>query len=67
MLPFWARLVIFIVGLVVGIGCERYTYQIVQTVGKSAWAERYLGDTYNMWKLIGVAVIIAVTVYLVRL
>lgn len=58
------RLIIFAIGIIAGVGCLRYTYQIVQTVGRSSWAEQHLGDTFNMWKLIGVALIVVATVYL---
>jgi len=58
------RIIIFLIGIALGVGCLRYTYQIVRTVGRSSWAEQHLGDTFNMWKIIGIVVIIGSTGYL---
>jgi len=43
----------------------RYTEPIVRNIGKSTWAEQYLGNggTYTMWKIIGFILPIAVITY----
>lgn len=60
-------IVIFIVGIGVGIALMRYSYQLTQLFGYNSLAERYLGQagTYTMWRLLGLIVIIATLWYVI--
>lgn len=65
------RALIFVSSIFVGILILRYTDKIVNNVGYFDWAERYLGfggggGTYNLWKIIGILVIIAGIVIAVK-
>ncbi|MCX6806898.1 MAG: hypothetical protein NT135_02145 [Candidatus Berkelbacteria bacterium] len=65
------RILIFVALILVGLLILKYTVKIVDTVGHSGWADRYLGmgvggGSYNMWKLIGIIVIIIGIVILVK-
>ena len=67
---FW-RILIFLSSILVGILILVYTNYIVDLVGHNAWAEKYLGlgaggGTYNMWKIIGILVIIAGIYFAIR-
>lgn len=59
------KLLIFIVGILGGIGCMKYNYPLTQLFGFNSLAERYLGNggTYSMWKLLGVLLIIGTIWY----
>lgn len=54
------RWMVLLIGVPLGFWVMRYKDRIVGMVGKMEWAERYLGEggTYNMWSLIGLAIII---------
>lgn len=57
------RILIFVGSILIGVLILKYTERIVDTVGHSDWADRYLGfggggGTYTMWKIIGLLVII---------
>ena len=57
--------------VLVGILILKYTQKIVDTVGHSDLADRYLGfgasgGTYTMWKIIGLLVIIVGVVLGIR-
>jgi len=56
----WLKLLILILGVIVGTLFVRYSYQLTQLFGHNSYAERYIGEggTYSMWKLLGIAVII---------
>lgn len=56
----FGRLIIFILAFIGGILIMKNTVPIVKIVGRSSWAEKYLGTggTYSMWSLIGVAIIL---------
>jgi hypothetical protein len=55
----WAKILIFIVCLVLGVFFLVKTERIVFFVGHSSWAERYLGPggSYTMWKIIAILTI----------
>ena len=59
-MSFFARLLLLLVAIGLGILIERFTERIVNFIGYSGWAEAKLGagGTYTMWKLIGLIVII---------
>jgi hypothetical protein len=57
------RILTFVGSILIGVLILKYTERIVDTVGHSDWADRYLGfggggGTYTMWKIIGLLVII---------
>jgi len=64
------RILIFSGSILLGILILIYTQKIVDTVGHSDWAERYLGfgggGTYNMWKIIGILIIMAGVVIAIK-
>lgn len=56
------RILIFIVSISIGILILKYTKYIVDQIGYSEWAERYLkffGGTYAFWKIIALLIIAA--------
>lgn len=55
-----AKLLIFVLGLGVGVGFIKYSYQLTQLFGHNSYAEQYIGSggTYSMWKLLGLAAIL---------
>ena len=59
------RILVFILGIALSVLILKYTEPIVRTVGKSVFAEKYLGmgGTYNMWKLIALLIAIASILY----
>jgi len=59
------KFVIFIAMFAVGVLILRYNEPIVRMVGKSSFAEKYLGmgGTYTMWKLIAVVIMIVGYLY----
>jgi len=61
------KIIFFVITFGIGILILRYTEPIVRTVGKSSFAERYLGSggTYNMWKIIAISVMIIGFLYLI--
>jgi len=61
-------LLIFILGLGVGTGLIKYSYQLTQLFGHNSLAEQYLGNggTYTMWRLLGLVVIVGAIVYVFR-
>jgi len=63
------RILIFLIAIVLGIFILKYKERIVNTIGHSDWADRYLGGgggTYNLWTIIGLLIIIAGIYILVR-
>jgi hypothetical protein len=65
---FVVKLLIFIVGITLGVVFVKYNFQLTQLFGHNYYAERYLGDggTYTMWKLFGAFLMIGVIIYLFR-
>lgn len=59
------KFLVLVLGIVICILILKYTEPIVRTFGKNSLAERYLGagGTYNMWKLIGLAVAVLAFLY----
>jgi len=59
------RVLIFILGVPLGIAIMIYRYQLKQFTGDIAWAEQYLGSggTYNLFILIGLVVSILSVMY----
>ncbi len=64
----FTRIIVSIILVAVAILILKYTELIVRNVGKSDLAEKYLGmgGTYNMWKLIAVAIIIVAVLYVTK-
>lgn len=60
------KILIFLLGLGAGTACVKYSFQLTKLFGHNSLAEKYLGDggTYTMWKLIGLALIIATAWYI---
>lgn len=58
-MPFLLKLLVIIIGPIVGVLMMRYNYQLTQLFGYNSLAERYLGQggTYSMWKLLGLLTI----------
>ena len=54
------RILIFIIGVPVGLYMVRYKDRIVANFGKMAWAEKSLGagGTYNAWVIFGMIIMI---------
>lgn len=54
------KLLIFVLGFILGLLILKYQERIVYTIGKSEWAESRLGagGTYTMWRFIGIGLII---------
>jgi hypothetical protein len=54
------KLLVFIIGSLLGVLILKYRERIVYTIGKSAWAEQKLGmgGTYAMWQLIALGIIV---------
>jgi len=61
------RIIVFFVTFGAGIIILKYTEPIVRIVGKSAFAEKYLGmgGTYNMWKIIAIVVMVVGFLFLI--
>jgi len=59
------KIIIALVGVIAGIACMRYNYQITQLFGYNDLAERYLraGGTYSMWRLLGLILVIISVIY----
>ena len=63
----WTRIFIFLLGMGFGFWFVLKPLQIVNLIGKSAWAENNLpGGTYGAVKLFGIFVMIVVIVGLVK-
>jgi len=62
---FIAKFIVVLIAISIGYLILRYTEPLVRMIGKSVWAEQYLGNggTYTMWKIIGLILPIAVLVY----
>lgn len=62
------RIIVSIILVAVAILILKYTEPIVRNIGKNDLAEKYLGmgGTYNMWKLIAVAMIIIAVLYVTK-
>ena len=65
------RILIFVIAVILGYGILKYTVKLVDNIGHNSLADKYLGagsggGTYNMWKILGVLVIIAGIYILVR-
>ena len=59
---------VFLIGMGIGIAILKYTEPLVRTFGHSSMADKYLGGpagSYTMWKLIAIAVMIIVFLYLI--
>lgn len=56
----WAKILIFVVCLGLGILFLVKTERVVFTVGHNSWAEKYLGPggSYALWKIIAILTII---------
>lgn len=61
------RIIVFLIAFGVGVIILKYTEPIVRTVGKSVFAEKYLGmgGTYNMWKIIAIVVMVVGFLFLI--
>ncbi len=59
------KLLIFIIGIGIGIACVIYNRKLVQSLGPISWAERTFGagGSYLMWQLIGLAIIVLTLFY----
>lgn len=55
------KYLVAIVLVLAGFYFVMHSFSMVRTVGKAAWAERYLGDggSYTMWKLVGLLCILS--------
>lgn len=64
-MDFITKTLAIIASLILSYLILRYTEPIVRTIGKSTWAEQYLGNggSYTMWKIIGLILPIAVITY----
>ena len=65
------RILVFVGGVLIGVLILKYSGKIVENVGHSDLADKYLGfgtggGTYTMWKIIGILIIIAGVVFAVR-
>lgn len=62
---FITKALAIIVSIIVSYLILRYTEPIVRNIGKSSWAEQYLGNggSYTMWKIIGLILPVAVIAY----
>lgn len=60
------KFLIFLIMCIIAILIMKYTEPIVRTFGKSVWAEQYLGagGSYNLWKLVALAIILVGFLYL---
>lgn len=56
----FSKILIFILGVGIGVLVMVYHRWFVKTVGTNSWAERYLGGggTYVLWQLIGFLIIV---------
>ena len=63
------KILVFIVAILVGIWIISGREKLVRMIGKSSFAEKYLGmgGTYTMWILIGLLVIVLALIWLVGL
>lgn len=59
------RILVLIIGLLAGVACMRYNYQLTRLFGYNDYAERFLGDagTYSMWRILGVVIILGSLYY----
>lgn len=59
------KLIVLIVGFVLGFYVLSHKENIVQLFGKINWAERKLGGggTYNVWVIVGLLIIIGSVMY----
>lgn len=59
------KVIIALVGIIAGVACMKYNYQITQLFGYNDLAERYLrtGGTYSMWRLIGLLLVLGSVIY----
>ena len=67
-MDFALRVVVFLLGLLVGTMMLKYHFSLTRLFGLNSLAERYIGTggTYTMWKLLGVATIIISAIYAFR-
>ncbi|MEK7534878.1 MAG: hypothetical protein AAB563_00530 [Patescibacteria group bacterium] len=67
-MTFLLKVLVLILGLGVGTALIKYNYQMTHLFGHNSLAEQYLGNggTYTMWRLLGIAVIIGVMIYVFR-
>ncbi len=62
---FWDRLLIFIVGMAIGFLFVLKPLQIVDIIGKTAWAEaKWPGGTFGAVKAFGIAIMIVAVIVL---
>ena len=55
----FTKLIVFVISFPLGLYFIIRAEPLVRLFGKNAWAERVMpGGSYNMWKLIGIIVII---------
>lgn len=64
-MAFAIKLIALVAGFAIGTAFIKYNFQLTKLFGHNSLAERYLGDggTYNMWKLLGIALIIISVIY----
>lgn len=65
----FVKILVLIIAIFACIVIIKYRWNIVQTVGKNEWAERYLGSggTFTMWIGIAILVVVLATIWLVGL
>lgn len=59
------KIIVLIVGFLLGFYILRSKEQIVMTFGKMSWAEQKLGagGTYNVWVIIGLLIMVGSVMY----
>ena len=65
------RILIFVVAVILGYGMLKYTVWLVDNIGHNSLADKYLGmgsggGSHNMWKILGVLVIVTGIYILIR-
>jgi len=60
------KFLVLIASIFACVGVIRYRLQMVQFFGKNDWAEKYLGGSYNLWVLIGVAMVFMAATWLFK-
>lgn len=60
------RIIVFILCTGLGMSILKYTYQWVNTIGKSQWAETKIGQgaSFAVWKIVAIIIIIFGTLIL---
>lgn len=59
---------ILVLGVIAGVSMIKYRERIVRIVGKTYYAEKYLGGggSYTMWILLGIVVIFGTIWYIIK-